>query len=83
MSTAMNAAKGLGMVMDFARKPSRPQIMALVKRALSTSSVSLTITWGENELSIKFSAYGWTGEGWIGKIGGQDIADQIQRGTLK
>jgi len=71
------------MNVTFARKPSKAQIVSAVRKIIALRKGDFSLTWGENEIAINFSVYGWSGHGWIGKVSGQDLADSIKDGSLK
>jgi hypothetical protein len=63
------------------RKPSRAQVMAKCKAAIQSGAAAISIQWGENaiELDYSFNAREWHGSGWIRDIGGDDIAQDLNR----
>lgn len=63
----------------FARKPSFVQINCTIRNARAKGASFIQLTWGENQLTLERSVSGWTGGGWIGKTGGQDIAQKFNR----
>ena len=38
---------------------------------------SVQLTWGENEITVERTQYGWIGYGWIGRSGGDDLARSL------
>jgi hypothetical protein len=59
---------------QYNHKPSKPTIIACVRKALNNKSDYIIIIWGENQITIEKTIYGLIGSGWIGKNSGQDIA---------
>lgn len=63
------------------RKPSKPQIMRAISKAIKAGAKALEISWGENRLDLTFDdralSSGWYGYGWIKGIGGDDIAKEL------
>jgi hypothetical protein len=67
---------------DYTRKPSIVTIKAAIKKANADGVTFLSLQWGENRILIEKTQWGWIGTGWIGKHGGQDLANLLQRGAL-
>ena len=62
------------------RCPSKAQIMAKINAGLKTSPELVTINWGENYIQlIRIYDGSLTGRGWIRRIGGDDIAQELNR----
>ena len=64
------------------RAPSAPQIKAHVKKAIMAGHDWIQLSWGENQITLekqKFNGFfgPWYGQGWIRRIGGDDIAREI------
>lgn len=63
------------------RKPSKPQIMRAIGKALEKGTKAIEISWGENRIDLTFDdrtySSGWHGCGWIKGIGGDDIAKEL------
>jgi hypothetical protein len=63
------------------RKPSKPQIMRAIGKALEKGTKAIEISWGENRIDLTFDdrTYnsGWHGYGWIKSISGDDIAKEL------
>lgn len=58
-------------------RPSLPQLKAAIRKALAKGADYIVLRWGENQINLERTQYtrsGWTGHGWIGKNGGDDIA---------
>lgn len=64
---------------EYIRKPSFVQLNCAIRDARAKGETFIQLIWGENQLTIERGAYGWTGGGWIGKTGGQDIAQKFNR----
>lgn len=63
------------------RKPSLPQISAAIRKARAQGATYIVLRWGENQINLEKSPHtrsGWTGHGWIGRNGGQDIANSLK-----
>lgn len=69
------------MHIDYANKPSKPTLMAAVRKALNSGASIVTLQWGENEIEIERGPWGLTGSGWIGKNGGSDLAHAFKMTT--
>lgn len=67
--------------LNYSNKPSLPTLNAAIKKALAKGETWMQFTWGENQITIERTPWGWAGHGWIGKNGGQDIADKMNRGA--
>lgn len=71
------------------KKPSITQIMAEIKRHITQGAEHITITWGENEIRIENQRQWigpngpWTGDGWIRKHGGSNIAATLNEQLRK
>lgn len=64
---------------EYTKKPSITTLKAAIKKAVATGETWIQLTWGENQITIEKTQWGWTGNGWIGRIGGYDLAYEIQR----
>lgn len=64
---------------DYLRKPSFVQINCAVRDARANGQNWIQLTWGENQITLEKTQWGWIGQGWIGKTGGQDIANKLNR----
>lgn len=65
---------------SYTNKPSIATLKAAIKKAISKGETWIQLTWGENQITIEQTAWGWCGRGWIGRNGGQDLANELQRG---
>ena len=63
------------------RKPSKKQVDSCIKNAMEQGSKALTIIWGENQIDLDYhdNQGQWYGNGWIKDIGGDDIAQALNR----
>lgn len=62
----------------FVNKPSFVSINCAVRKATASNATFIILRWGENQINLEYvSPYGWCGRGWIGKSGGQDIANKL------
>ena len=62
---------------DYINKPSIVTLRAALRKAAAQGGDFIQLTWGENQITVERTAYGWTGHGWIGRNGGQDLANEI------
>lgn len=67
---------------EYTKKPSIVTLKAAIKKAVFAGEDWIQLTWGENEITLVSSPHGWVGRGWIGKHGGQDLANALARGQL-
>jgi hypothetical protein len=66
------------MQIDYTNKPSITTLRAAIKKAAAAENTFIVLTWGENQITLEKTAYGWHGRGWIGRNGGQDLADELE-----
>lgn len=62
------------------RRPSLPQLNAAIKKAVARGATHIVLRWGENQINLEQTPYtrsGWSGHGWIGRNGGDDIAQTM------
>ena len=64
---------------EYTNKPSITTLKAAIKKAAAKGETWMQFIWGENQITIERTPYGWTGQGWIGRNGGQDLANELQR----
>lgn len=64
---------------EYTNKPSITTLKAAIKKAAAKGETWIQLIWGENQITIESTPYGWTGHGWIGRNGGQDIANELQK----
>lgn len=67
---------------QYTNKPSITTLKAAIKKAAAKGETWMQFIWGENQITIERNPWGWTGQGWIGRNGGQDLANELQRGKL-
>jgi hypothetical protein len=60
---------------EYTNKPSKPTLCAAIKKAIAKGETFIQLTWGENQITLSKYSGGWDGRGWIGKHGGQDLAN--------
>ena len=65
---------------EYTNKPSVVTLRAASVKAVKAGETWVQLTWGENQITIERGPWGWTGRGWIGKNGGQDLIDKLTRG---
>jgi hypothetical protein len=66
---------------EYTHKPSKPTLVAAIRKALATGADFVQLTWGENQITIEKTPWGLTGYGWIGKNGGHDLASIFKMGA--
>jgi hypothetical protein len=71
---------------DFTEKrPSITTIRSRINQAIKAGATTIHVTWGENQIRLEklkqwIGPLGpWSGEGWIGGNGGDDIAHAINK----
>ena len=62
------------MRIEYTNKPSKPTLLAAIRKALNAGETSIQLTWGENDITIEKGQWGLFGTGWIGKNSGYDLA---------
>ncbi len=70
------------LTINYVNKPSKPVLLAAIRKALSAGHESIELVWGENQIVIDRGPLGLDGRGWIGKNGGQDLAGGFNRSPL-
>ena len=65
---------------EYTRKPSIVTIRSAVRKAAAAGEDWIQLTWGENQITVERGPWGWMGRGWIGRAGGQDLANELTRG---
>jgi hypothetical protein len=63
------------------RAPSAVQIKAQVKKAVASGHDCIELSWGENQITLEHHDMLelWTGFGWIRRVGGDDIAREMNQ----
>ena len=64
----------------YTHKPSIVTLRAALRKAIARGGDFIQLTWGENQITVERTPYGWTGRGWIGKNGGQDLINYLTGG---
>lgn len=64
--------------LEYTKKPSKPTLVAAIRRALNAGETWVQLTWGENQITIERGSWGLDGRGWIGRNGGQDLANEFK-----
>lgn len=65
--------------------PSKLQLISATKKHILSGAEHITLTWGENEIRLEKQKQWighdgpWTGEGWIRKNGGYDLAAELNK----
>ena len=62
---------------DYINKPSIVTLRAALRKAAARGGGFIQLTWGENQITVERTPYGWTGHGWIGRNGGDDLAREL------
>jgi hypothetical protein len=62
---------------DYTNKPSIVTLRAALRKAAARGGTFIQLTWGENQITVERTPYGWTGHGWIGRNGGHDLAHEL------
>ena len=63
---------------EYTKKPSKPMLLAAIRKALNTGANRVSLIWGENCIDVERTTWGLIGRGWIGRNGGQDLADEFK-----
>jgi hypothetical protein len=64
---------------EYTRKPSITTIRAAINKAVAQGETWIQLVWGENQITIERTQWGWDGHGWIGKNGGYDLARTLMK----
>lgn len=64
---------------NFNNKPSFVSINCAVRKAVAKNATFIILQWGENQINLEHTTYGWTGCGWIGKSNAYDIASKLNK----
>ena len=67
------------MEFNYTKKPSITVLRAAIKQAAKLGETNISLVWGENWIDIEYHANRdkWSGNGWIGKHGGFDPANEL------
>ncbi len=63
---------------EYTKKPSGPTLRAAIRKALNDGETWVQLTWGENQITVERGPWGLDGRGWIGRHGGQDLANEFR-----
>lgn len=66
--------------LEYINKPSVTTLRAALIKAIKAGDTWVQLIWGENQITVEKTDWGWIGRGWIGKNGGQDLVDKLTRG---
>ena len=64
---------------QFTNKPSFVSVNCNVRDAVANGASLIILQWGENQINLERTTYGWTGCGWIGKSNAYDIACKLNK----
>lgn len=69
------------------RRPSQAQVVKVLKEAIKNGAMDISIDWGENWLRFEkvrnwSGNVCWNGYGWFRSLGGDAIAQQLNKGIL-
>ena len=62
---------------EYTNKPSVVTLRAAIRKAAKAGKTWISLQWGENRILVQKTQWGWTGHGWIGRNGGQDLAAEL------
>ena len=63
---------------EYTKKPSGPTLRAAIRKALNDGETWAQLVWGENQITVERGPWGLMGRGWIGRHGGQDLANEFR-----
>ena len=63
---------------EYTKKPSGPTLRAAIRKALNDGETWVQLVWGENQITVERGPWGLMGRGWIGRHGGQDLANEFR-----
>jgi hypothetical protein len=63
---------------EYTKKPSGPTLRAALRKALNDGETWVQLVWGENQITVERGPWGLMGRGWIGRHGGQDLANEFK-----
>jgi hypothetical protein len=63
---------------EYTKKPSGPTLRAALRKALNDGETWVQFIWGENQITVERGPWGLMGRGWIGRHGGQDLANEFR-----
>ena len=64
---------------NYTKKPSITTLRAAIRKAVQQGATHMQLIWGENCIDIEWGGSNckWHGNGWIGKHGGFDLANEL------
>ena len=64
---------------EYTKKPSVTTLRAAIRKAVQAGNTFIQLTWGENQITIEWNGSNtkWRGQGWIGRNGGFDLANEL------
>lgn len=65
-------------VIEYTNKPSITTLRAALRKAAAAKKNFIVLSWGENQIIVERSQWGWIGRGWIGRNGGHDLAQELE-----
>ncbi len=72
---------------EYTNKPSIVTLRAAIRKAAGAGADFIQLSWGENQITLERVQYAggyrpqWIGSGWIGRNGGQDLAQELEIST--
>jgi hypothetical protein len=63
---------------EYTKKPSGPTLRAALRKALNDGETWVQLIWGENQITVERGPWGLMGRGWIGRHGGDDLANEFR-----
>lgn len=66
---------------NYTKKPSITTLRSAIKKSVNQGKTFIQLIWGENQITLeRMGANGhWIGSGWIGRNGGQDLANELNK----
>lgn len=68
---------------EYTSKPSIVTLRAALRKAVAQGADFIQLSWGENQITVELTTYGWIGHGCIGKNGGQNLAHELELARRK
>ena len=65
---------------EYTKKPSVVTLRAAIRKAVAKGETWVQLTWGENQITLeRMGSHGhWIGSGWIGRNGGDNLANELR-----
>lgn len=60
------------------RCPSKSQVAKEIKKAVELGATDIRLNWGENGIDVQKYPSGYHGFGWIRRVGGQDLVQELK-----